>query len=420
MGMRRGGDEEDEDEEERLREEREERKERNRAWRLERERRMRHERGEFSAEEEDEQKESRRRRRRGGRGRQQLEQARARLTCSACQSDLVGKIWQCQVGHPACKDCVELFWLEEEDVIPTKRSVSLDLSAGSNEGGGGGSRRRRKRSDSSLATLSSSSSLQRFSTISDDSVKAMIERMSENELLELVDQCSDTASNVTFSGPPLTQRQIVEIDWFLNTLDIRGDAIRPYADYNDPVELTQSTETISAADQVGSLLDGDDGDTLAEEEEEEANKAWKVVPKDEVAMKQVQDAKKAAAAAASEQNKRRGADDDSGNDTLSESTQPDFSAGPPRLVKPIDFEEGTIEIKKDVIAPYTDYNAADEATVRAVRIDDNVRVLESEDEELESASVLGRTRSSTCSSCQAPIVGRNLYLEQLSRVILQK
>jgi len=378
MGMRRGGDEDDEDEMERIKEEQEERKERNRVWRMERERRRRHERGEYSEEEEVVKAAPRRSKS------SNLEQVRSLLTCTACRAVLNGKIWQCQVGHPACKDCVDLFWLEEDD-------VSL---SGSSKG-------------SSSRKTSCSSTSSRFSAISDDSVKELIERMSERELMDLVDRYSDTASTVTFSGPTLTERQIEEIDWFLGTLDIRNDAIKPYTDYNNEAEMARAALEDA---RVVTPQESSDDDTIEDEDD-----AWKIIPKDEVAIRHQQNAKAKLKAL-------NHVDEDSGNDTLSESTQLDFSA-PPRVIKSIDFFKDTIEIKKDVIAPYTDYNAGDQAGPKTVRISDNVQVFESDDDDednLDSASMLGRKRFKTCRSCDAPIVGRSLFLEGVCKVVHKK
>ena len=85
----------------------------------------------------------------------------------------------------------------------------------------------------------------------------------------------------------------------------------------------------------------------------------------------------------------------------------------------VDWFAGTIEIKKDVIQPYGDYNSEVEQK-RTVTIKEEVDVFCSEDEDsLDSASVLGSKRSRFCKSCEAPIIGRNLFLENLSRVTFQ-
>ena len=158
-----------------------------------------------------------------------------------------------------------------------------------------------------------------------------------------------------------------------------------------------------------------DDETIEEEDE------WGPVPKDELELKQ----QRAVTAKL-----RAPREDDSGNDTLSESTQLDFSA-PLTNIKPIDWFAGTIDVKKDMIRPYTDYNALEE-NLRNVRINDDVEVINSEDEEseLDSASVQERSgtegrsgaagrkgRSKFCKSCQAPVIGRNLFLENMTKVV---
>ena len=377
MSMGRKGEEDDEDELERIAEEHEERRERNRLWREERERRRRRERGEVSSEDEEESDV-------GGSskgGGRQLSEMKSMFVCTACQEDLGGggKIWQCQVGHPVCRQCVDVSWLagDEDEESFTSCSTARKQSLGS---------------------------LDRFSAISDNSVKQLIENMTEAELLDLLDRSSDTASTVTFSGPTLSERQIQEIDWFLNTLDIKKDAIKPYADYHDPEDMARAQREAEEEERRLAELESSDDETVGEDDK------WETIPKDELEMLH-SEAMKAKL-------KAENASDDSGNDTLSESTLGGRFSAPKPVIKPLDWFADTIEIKKDVIQPYSDYNAEEEGQ-RTVRISDDVRVLGDEEDGLDSASVLGRMnrRSKICKSCEAPVIGRNMFLENLVKVI---
>jgi len=392
MSMRRGGDEDDEDDLDRIKEEMLERKEKNRIWRENRERQRRRQLGEYSEDEEDE--EDGADTQQAAAHTRQLDHLRGQLSCASCQCSLSGKVWQCQVGHPACKNCVELCWLEDEDKQEDEHSVAS-------------SRRTSKQSQASL------SSVDRFSMISDDTVKEMIEKMTEEELLDLLDKCSDTSSTVTFSGPTLTERQLEEIDWFVNTIEIRKDAIKPYHDYHNPDEVIRAAaeEKQIEADRLAQESLSDDNNETIEDETE-----WRVLPMDELELKNQQRLREEL------QESARPDQTDSGNETLSSSTSNSFSGGRPSAkckVGSIDWFQDTIEIKKDNIRPYTDYHAVEEA-MRNVRINDDVEIFASDDddEQLDSASVLAHsrtrsTRSSQCRACQAPIVGRNLFVEGL-------
>ena len=247
--MARGGNDVDEEEIERIREEREERKEKNRAWRERKERERRRQRGELSEDEDT-----------SVSGSTStiiasaplLSELMDQLSCTSCKEGLTGKIWQCQVGHPVCKHCVDKSWLQGDDI-----SESISSSSSS-----------RKSSKSSISSLSS---LDRFSNMSDNSVKEMIENMSEKELLDLLETSSTTSSNVTFSGPTLMERNIKEINWFKNSINIRKDAITPYRNYH--LEADGNIFTIEDSDEDG------------EGEEEPLVDNWDVLPKDEVELK---------------------------------------------------------------------------------------------------------------------------------------
>ena len=247
--MARGGNDVDEEEIERIREEREERKEKNRAWRERKERERRRQRGELSEDEDTSVSGSTSTITASA---PLLSELMDKLSCTSCKEGLTGKIWQCQVGHPVCKHCVDKSWLQGDDISESISSASSS----------------RKSSKSSISSLSS---LDRFSNMSDNSVKEMIENMSEKELLDLLETSSTTSSNVTFSGPTLMERNIKEINWFKNSINIRKDAITPYRNYH--LEADGNIFTIEDSDEDG------------EGEEEPLVDNWDVLPKDEVELK---------------------------------------------------------------------------------------------------------------------------------------
>ena len=244
--MARGGGDVDEEEIERIREEREERKERNKAWRENKERERRRMRGEVSDDEESSALSSASTLAATA---PLLSALRSQLTCTACKDSLTGKVWQCQVGHPVCRNCVDKSWLQDDDMTSSVSSLSSSRK-------------------SSKASVSSLSSLDRFSNISDNPVKEMIEKMTEQELLDLLEVSSTTSSNVTFSGPTLAERNIKAINWFKNSLNVRKDAITAYKDYH------QEEENMFAG------LDGG-----SESGEEPDTDTWDVTPKDEIELK---------------------------------------------------------------------------------------------------------------------------------------
>ena len=342
MTMGRGGEDESDDEE-RIRDEKEERREKNRIWRENREKERRRMTGETSEDEKEEDDLNS--------VSSHISQVQSFLTCSSCQDGLSGRIWQCGLGHPVCKDCVDESWLEHD-------------------------------SNSSQTGSRTISSMDGRSTTSDDSLKGFIEQMSENELKNFLDSTSDSSSHVTFSGPTLAERNIPEIDWFLNTLDIKKDAIKPYHDYHneEQEEENESTE------------DDSDNDTDTTTGEREDN----LIPKDEVEMLKFEATRKARLATFDES--------ESGEDSVNASV---LSFSKPRaVIQPIDWFEGTIEVKKDIIQPYFNYSCPEEE-LRNVKISDEVEIIQTEEEARNSR------RSKICPTCSTPVIGRNLFLESV-------
>ena len=91
--------------------------------------------------------------------------------------------------------------------------------------------------------------------------------------------------------------------------------------------------------------------------------------------------------------------------------------------------QGTITVKKDVIRPYEDYHEEEEVNGNKVTFKEDVEYIsgaeyDTDDDSLDSASVLEKRilnkRSKICRDCEAPIIGRNIYLENLARTVFQK
>ena len=299
------------------------------------------------------------------------------FTCSSCESGLTGRIWQCSLGHPVCKNCVDEIWLKDDSVSSQDGNGSVSFM-----------------DERSL----------------DDSLKGLIERMSENELLNFLDQTSDSSSHVTFSGPTMSERNIPEIDWFLNTLDIKKDYIKPYFDYHSEEAKERALQEIREEMERKKRKEEEDDVSVADTEDSE----WSNIPKDEVEMLRAAEAKKARLAALHE------SDSEPDEDTISVSIV-SFSQ-PRNEINPIDWFANTIEVKKDVIQPYFDYNNPVEE-VRNVKISDEVEIIVSEDEEeLDSVSVIelrNARRSSVCKICSSLLIGRNHYVENLTKLVFE-
>ena len=141
------------------------------------------------------------------------------LVCSTCQDQLVPEAWQCRQGHFTCGLCfdrknmgrdVEESEEEEEeeerrDVVGAlRRSLSSMLSLNS-----------RNTRDTSLASMTTVASV--------ISVAGLRE-----ELATLAEEDEEEFEHKSFS-----KYRIDEIDFFLDTIEVRGDVIACYADYNN-------------------------------------------------------------------------------------------------------------------------------------------------------------------------------------------
>lgn len=372
----------DEEELERLREEKEERIERNRTWRLNKERDRRRLRGEVS-DDDDSLSRTSNRTSSTVQCTALLTDVRNMLTCSSCQDSLDGgKVWQCGFGHPVCRKCVDISLLSDEDVM----DIAEDTMSASS----------RKSSKSSI------SSFDRLSSISDN-VSEIVENMTEQELLDLLETSSEStnSSRLTFSGPTLAERDIKAINWYKNSIKIRKDAIPAYKDYHN------NSRSIFPEVQEGS-----------ESDPEELGKGdWDVFPKDEIELHHDITLKRAESLILENLSDSKTGSETTENST---STQQTFSAHKPEVKFPVDWYAGTIQIKKDVIRAYDDYHEEneDEGDGRGVTFKpevDYIKCSTFDDDTIDSASTLETSsryrRSNICQDCEAPIVGRNLHLE---------
>jgi len=235
--------------------------------------------------------------------------------------------------------------------------------------------------------------------------------MTEQQLLDLL-EVSSMSSNVTFSGPSLSQRNIKEINWFKNSINIRKDAIPAYKDYHNNFR------------DIFNTYDDEDCD---ESDEVPGAQNWDVIPKDEVELHHHYILEKTELLSL----KPSESEEDSKNERMSESTQISFSAPKPQIKHPIDWFAGTIQVKKCVIEAYNDYHEEkEEENTRGVQFKGDVEYIEvdsgyndeDDDESLDSASVLEsnlmKRRSTVCQNCEAPIIGRNLYLENIAKKLV--
>jgi hypothetical protein len=138
------------------------------------------------------------------------------LLCSACREQLGPEAWQCGEGHFTCGLCCDernLGCDVREDSLEAEERMSVVAAL--------------RRSLSSTATLRSRRpSLASVGTVASIATVAAI----REELATMAEEDEDRASDQHKS---FSKYQIDEIDFFLDTIEVRKDAISCYGDYNN-------------------------------------------------------------------------------------------------------------------------------------------------------------------------------------------
>jgi len=315
--------------------------------------------------------------------------------CTNCRKELLNEVWECLDGHSTCENCFDRENIgietsdnydedeERSDVLTTLKTISRKSSTFS----------RRDKSNS----LDSLKRDLRTSTSSIATICSIDTIISLRDSLSVIAEGDEDDADETKSF----QKYLVnEIDFFLNTLEVRKDAISFYNDYNNEYKSIFYNPDIE-----GISLDGEHEDNVIKSNEYKDEKSERV-------KKYIKRLKEQGSLA-------------SLRETLMDVVETNEADIDPSWatfrLEEIDFFLNTLNIRKDAIGYYGDYHNGNTS------IFDHLRALEESGEDQDSDSIKkernisdGQERKVTkCKICNKFIVRRNVLMENLAKVYFQ-
>ena len=307
------------------------------------------------------------------------------LLCSTCDAQLMPEAWQCKQGHFTCglcfdqknmgRDIEESDEEEEEerrDVVGAlRRSLSSMLSL-----------RSRDTRDTSLASVNTAASVVTVAGL-------------REELATLAEEDEEEFEHKSFS-----KYRIDEIDFFLDTIEVRGDVIACYADYNNEgksIFYDPDIEALQKENEGKEDKKASEEDFLYKDERNSVKHAFMERLEKEGAIASL----------------RRTLVDIV--ETAEEDTSPTWAK---YKLDELDFFLGGTDIKKDAIGYYPDYNNEFKSIFAAGLGSDNESGIDSvsTSENSSSSDGTGGPRVTRCAQCQQFIHKRNLQVERVAQI----
>ena len=309
------------------------------------------------------------------------------------RNELETDVWECSEGHVTCGDCFDKENIgvdihetddinaeenEESDVITSLKSISRKSA--------------KKRNSTSLDSLKRSSSNTSVATIS--SIDTII---SLRESLASIAEGDEDAEIKSF------QKYLVnEIDFFLNTLEVRGDAIDFYKDYNNA-----NKSIFYNPDLEGISLDGDNID------DGKVNQSNAYVDEKSERVKIYIERLKDQGSLLSLKETLIGVMETIDNDNSVDPAWAKFR------LEEIDFFLNTLNIRKDAIGYYGDYHNGNMSIFDHLRqLEDNEDSEEDdiEEEDDDGSSSDNEEKITRCAVCNNFIIRRNGLVEKLAKI----
>lgn len=307
------------------------------------------------------------------------------LLCSNCRSGLLTEVWECLEGHPTCGECFDRENIGKDIHVNEKR----DQNSNGNKS---------RKSSSTLSTQSLDSLKESFSASSIATLCSIetIKSLRES-LADIAEGEEDSKSWAKY--------KVNEIDFFLDTLEVRKDAINFYNDYNNAFKSIFYNPDIE-----GLSLNGDDDHENIEDNEYKDEKTERVINYIERLRNQGSIA--------------------SLRETLIDVIETDDDEIDPSWAKfrleEIDFFLNTLDIRKDAITYYGDYHNGFRSIFGHYAFDDEdgdiELLLEETNEENNAEKTDNKPRKSKitkCSQCAKFICKRNFQVEKIAKIFLQ-
>ena len=314
------------------------------------------------------------------------------------RKELVNEAWECLEGHATCGDC-----FDKENIGRDTSDQSMDEDEDVLEGGDvitalkKISRKNSKfssRSRSSLDTLKRSSSNTSVGTVG-----------SIDTIISLRESLADIAEGDEEVETKSFQRYLInEIDFFLDTLEVRGDAITFYNDYNNA-----NKSIFYNPDLEGISLDGDNNQNMGT-----GNNAY-VDEKTERVRKYIERLNDQGGLA-------------SLRETIVDVMETNDADMDPSWAKfrleEVDFFLNTLNIRKDAIGYYKDYHNGFKSIFDYVPDEDNSNDRDEKSEGgMDNSSDESESdveRITRCKICNNYILRRNILVEKLARIFFNK
>ena len=307
------------------------------------------------------------------------------------RDELVTDVWECAEGHVTCGDCFD------------KDNIGRDIHDDDDDG----AENNDESSDviTALKTISRKSSKTRKSSL--DSLKRSLSNSSVaticsiDTIISLRESLADIAEGDEDAEIKSFQKYLVnEIDFFLNTLEVRGDAIDFYSDYNNP-----GKSIFYNPDLEGISLDGDTNDARVQSNayvDEKSDRVKKYMER------------------LNEQGSLM-----SLRETLVDVIETNDNEVDPSWAKfrleEIDFFLNTLNIRRDAIGYYGDYHNGHQSIFDHLRHheDNNTSSDEDnteEDDDNDEGSTDNDEKITKCAVCNNYIVRRNKMVEKLAKI----
>jgi len=312
------------------------------------------------------------------------------LMCSNCRCHLTDEVWECVEGHPTCGDCFD------------KENMGKDVeSYASNESG----------ISSALGSVKSSINSRKSSFLSQKSVDSLKKGLSSSSVatlssIETIASLRESLAEIASGSCDVKsweKYKVNEIDFFLDTLEVRKDAIDFYTDYNNAFKSIFYNPDIEGL----SLHDNSNDDLINNEYKDERS---------ERVLKYMDRLKNQGALMALKE-------------TLTDIIDKEDEEIDPSWAKfrleEIDFFLNTLNIRKDAITYYGDYHNGFRSIFEQFHDDDektsNNEEIESNNEDNEEDSDENvRKRITKCPVCKKFIISRNSLVENVAKLFFKR
>jgi len=315
------------------------------------------------------------------------------LMCSNCKLELLTEVWECLDGHPTCGECFDRENIGQDlenkrnDSISSRSSGIVDLLENKT------SIDKCRKSSSAKSTKSLDSLKNGLSTSSIATLSSIETIASLREsLADIAEGDEDAKSWIKY--------KVNEIDFFLNTLEVRKDAINFYTDYNNAFKSIFYNPDIEGLSLNGDSNEGFEDNEYADE-------------KSERVLKYIQRLREQGSLV-------------SLKETLIDVIETEDDEIDPSWAKfrleELDFFLNTLDIRKDAITYYGDYHNGFRSIFGHYEFDDGDIFGGATNENYDNEKTNNEQRKpriTKCKACKQFICKRNFQVEKVAQIFFK-